>query len=125
MSDISPPAVPSYGQLIGGEWRGAGAELENRNPADPSTVVSTHGLATVQDVEQAYAAARAAAPGWRRTPPVKRGEILFRAAELVAARAEQIASELTAEEGKTLPEARGETARAVSVLRFFAGECSQ
>ena len=127
MTEISPSgrSVPAYGQFIAGAWRGAGGELENRNPADPSTVVSTHGLATVQDVEEAYAAARAAAAGWRRTSPVRRGEILLRAAELIAARAEQIAAELTAEEGKTLPEARGETARAVSVLRFFAGECSQ
>src|SRR5215217_2026652 len=114
MTEISPTGrpVPSYGHFIAGTWRGAGGELENRNPADPSTVVSTHGLATVQDVEEAYAAARAAAPGWRRTSPVKRGEILLRAAELIAARAEEIAAELTAEEGKTLPEARGETARA-------------
>jgi aldehyde dehydrogenase (NAD+) len=127
MTDISLSgrAVPSYGQFIGGRWRSADGELENRNPADPSTVVSTHGLASVQDVAEAYAAARAAAPGWQRTSPIKRGEILFRAAELLGARAEQIAAELTAEEGKTLPEARGETARAISVLRFFAGEGSQ
>jgi alpha-ketoglutaric semialdehyde dehydrogenase len=88
-------------------------------------VVSTHDLASVRDVQDAYAAARAAAPGWRRTSPIKRGEILYRAAELIASRVEQIAAELTAEEGKTLPEARGEAARAVAVLRFFAGECSQ
>jgi aldehyde dehydrogenase (NAD+) len=117
--------VPSYGLFIDGRWRGGSGGIENRNPADPDVVVSTHDLATVADVEDAYAAARAAAPGWRRMSPIKRGEILYRAAELIAARAEAIAAELTAEEGKTLAEARGETGRAVSVLRFFAGECSQ
>lgn len=118
-------AAPSYGLFIDGRWRPGSAALENRNPAAPGTVVSTHALATPDDVREAYAAARAAAPGWRRTSPIKRGEILFRAAELIAARAEQIAAELTAEEGKTLAEARGETGRATSILRFFAGECSQ
>ena len=127
MAEIPPSGrdVPLYGLFIGGEWRGGSGGLENRNPADPGTVVSTHDLATPSDIEDAYAAARAAAPGWRRTSPVKRGDILYRAAELIASRAEQIAAELTAEEGKTLAEARGETGRAVSILRFFAGECSQ
>jgi alpha-ketoglutaric semialdehyde dehydrogenase len=127
MADISRSGhnVPSYGQFIDGRWRDADGGLENRNPAAPSTVVSVHGLASVADVEAAYAAARAAAPGWRRTSPVQRGDVLFRAAELVAERAGAIAAELTAEEGKTLPEAKGEVARAVSILRFYAGECSQ
>src|SRR4051794_1042123 len=116
---------PSFGQLIGGAWRDATDALENRNPARPGEVVSTHGLATAADVDDAYAAAREAAATWRRTPPVKRGDVLFRAAELVASRAEQIAAELTAEEGKTLPEARGEAGRAAAILRFFAGECAQ
>jgi acyl-CoA reductase-like NAD-dependent aldehyde dehydrogenase len=127
MTEIPPSGlnVPSYGLFIDGEWRGGSGGIENRNPAAPGVVVSTHDLASVRDVEDAYAAARAAAPGWRRTSPIKRGEILYRAAELVASRVEQIAAELTAEEGKTLAEARGEAGRAVSVLRFFAGECSQ
>src|SRR4051794_1364171 len=116
---------PSFGQLIGGAWRDATDALENRNPARPGEVVSTHGLATAADVDDAYAAAREAAATWRRTPPVKRGDVLFRAAELIASRAEQIAAELTAEEGKTLPEARGEVGRAAAILRFFAGECAQ
>jgi alpha-ketoglutaric semialdehyde dehydrogenase len=121
----SGQGIPSYGLFIDGRWRNAPSAIENRNPAAPGTVLSTHGLATVADVEDAYASARAAAPGWRRTSPIKRGEILYRAADLIAGRAEQIAAELTAEEGKTIAEARGETARAVGVLRFFAGDCSQ
>ncbi len=117
--------VPAYGLFVDGEWRGGSGGLENRNPAAPDVLVSTHDLATPQDIDDAYAAARAAAPGWRRTSPIMRGEILYRAAEIIAARAEQIAAELTAEEGKTLAEGRGEAGRAVSILRFFAGECSQ
>ena len=115
----------SYGLLIDGRWRSGDGALENRNPAAPGVVISTHALATPADVDEAYAAARAAAPGWRRTSPIARGEILYRAAALLAERADAIAAELTAEEGKTLPEARGEVGRASAILRFFAGECSQ
>ena len=118
----SPPA---FGLFVGGRWRDAGRELENRNPARPDAVVSTHALAGPAEVDEAYAAARAAAPGWRRTPPLQRGEVLFRAAELLEQRAAAIAAELTAEEGKTLPEARGEAGRAAAILRYFAGECAQ
>jgi acyl-CoA reductase-like NAD-dependent aldehyde dehydrogenase len=121
----SGQAVPSYGLFVDGRWSDGSGAIENRNPAAPDVVVSAHSAATTADVQAAYAAARAAARGWRRTSPIQRGEILFRAAELIAARAEQIAAELTAEEGKTLAEARGETGRAVSILRFYAGECSQ
>src|SRR5919202_4854195 len=113
----SPPA---FGLFVGGRWRDAGRELENRNPARPDAVVSTHALAGPAEVDEAYAAARAAAPGWRRTPPLQRGQVLFRAAELLEQRAEAIAAELTAEEGKTLPEARGEADRPAALLRHFA-----
>jgi alpha-ketoglutaric semialdehyde dehydrogenase len=115
----------SYGLLIDGRWRDGDGALENRNPAAPAEVISTHALATPADVDEAYAAARAAAPGWRRTSPIARGEILYRAAALLAERADAIAAELTAEEGKTLAEARGEAGRAAAILRFFAGECAQ
>src|SRR3954454_1684077 len=54
-------AATSYGLLIGGEWRGGGDGLENRNPARPESVLSTHALAGPRDVDEAYAAARAAA----------------------------------------------------------------
>jgi aldehyde dehydrogenase (NAD+) len=76
-------------------------------------------------VGDAYAAAAAAAPGWRRTPGPARGQILYRAAEIVAARRDALARTLTREEGKTLPEAAGEVDRAVGLLRYFAGEASQ
>jgi len=111
--------------VIGGERRETGAVVESRDPAHPETVVGTVAAASPADVRDAFAAARAAADGWRRTPGPARGEILFRAAEIVAARAEQLATELTREEGKTLREARAEVARGVAVLRYHAGEASR
>jgi aldehyde dehydrogenase (NAD+) len=54
-----------------------------------------------------------------------RGEILFRAAALLAERAESIGRDLTREEGKTLVEGVGETRRAAAILRYFAGQTSE
>jgi aldehyde dehydrogenase (NAD+) len=48
--------------------------------------------------------------------------MLYRAANILESRADQVAREMTREEGKTLPEARGEVGRAVNILRFFGGE---
>ena len=51
--------------------------------------------------------------------------ILFRAAALLAERAESIGRDLTREEGKTLVEGVGETRRAAAILRYFAGQASE
>lgn len=119
---MSPREEPLF---IGGEERRTGEVLESRNPARPSEVVGRVAVASASDVNDAFSAAHDAAAGWAATPGPARGEVLFRAAELLARRAEQVAAELTDEEGKTLREARGEVARAVQVLRFHAGEASR
>jgi len=74
------------------------------------------------DTREAIAAAAAAQPAWAAMPAPKRGEVLYRAANLLEARADQVAREMTREEGKTLPEARGEVGRAINILRYFGGE---
>ena len=74
------------------------------------------------EAEAAVAAARAAQGAWRRTPAPKRGDILQKAAEIMLARKEELATALTLEEGKTLNESRGEVQRAVNVTLFEAGE---
>ena len=51
-----------------------------------------------------------------------RGQLLFKAANIVEENLDEIAETLTREMGKTLPEAKGETARGVAILRYYAGE---
>ena len=55
-------------------------------------------------------------------PAPNRGIILMRAAEILEKRAESVAADMTREEGKTLPEAKGEVGRAVNIFRYFGGE---
>ena len=110
--------------LIGGEWVAASdhASFETRSPADPDDVLAVFPAATSADAAQAAAAAAEAFPAWRATPAPARGAILFRAAELLTERLDEVARTLTREEGKTLAEATGEVLRARDILRYYGGE---
>src|ERR1043166_2625296 len=107
---------------INGEWvKGAGL-FENRNPANTDEVVGCFGKATARDVENAAEAAAAALPSWSATSGPARGNILYRAADILDRKFDQVSAEMTREEGKTLPEAKGEVRRSINIFRYFAGE---
>ena len=110
--------------LIGGEWVGASdhASFETRNPARADEVLAVFPSATAADTAQAVAAAAEAFPAWAATPAPARGAILFKAAELLTERLDEVARTLTREEGKTLAEATGEVVRARDILRYYGGE---
>ncbi len=114
----------TFRNYIDGQWVD-GATFENRNPADTSDLVGLFGKATASDVDAAAAAAQAALPGWAATAAPARGNYLFKVAEILDAKVEQLAVEMTREEGKTLPESRGEVRRAINIFRYFAGEGSR
>jgi acyl-CoA reductase-like NAD-dependent aldehyde dehydrogenase len=107
--------------LIGGEWRQAIAhhELEVVNPATEE-VVDTVPAGSVQDVELAVATAKRAFAEWSRTDVEKRAAILARSAALIEEQAGELATTLTAEQGKPLQEARGEVTHLAHGLHFYA-----
>lgn len=113
-----------FRNLINGEWVPAsnGKTFQTHNPADFAQAIGTYPSAPKEDAERAFAAAEAAFPAWRNMPAPKRGEILYKAAELLSARIDQLAKEMTTEEGKTFPEAKGEVMRAINIFRYFGGE---
>lgn len=119
--------VPVYGTFINGTWAKArsGETIENRNPARTNDLIGHFASAGAEDVDAAIGAAAEAAPTWARTSPIERANILYRASEILASRADEVGRELTREEGKTLAEGIGETKRAVQILRYFAGEAQQ
>ncbi|HVN53278.1 MAG TPA: aldehyde dehydrogenase family protein [Anaerolineaceae bacterium] len=110
--------------LIQGKWveSGAGERMESHNPANPKEILWTFPAATLEDAHAAVEAARTAFPGWARVLPSERGAILERASRILEDRAREIATILTQEEGKTLPESLGEVNRARDIFRYFAGE---
>lgn len=119
--------VPEYGIFINGEWgpSSSGKTIENRNPARVDDLIGRFASASAEDTRRAIEAAAEARRAWARTSPIERANILYRASELLAARAEDVGRELTREEGKTVAEGIGETRRAVAILRYFAGEVQQ
>eukprot|EP00095_Tigriopus_kingsejongensis_P007325 snap_masked-scaffold9762_size2337-processed-gene-0.1 protein:Tk07325 transcript:snap_masked-scaffold9762_size2337-processed-gene-0.1-mRNA-1 annotation:"methylmalonate-semialdehyde dehydrogenase" len=78
-------------------------------------------LASVDEVDAAVAAAKAAFPAWRSTSLSKRAEVLFRMRELVDANRKEIAALLTAEHGKVLSDSMGEVARGLENIEFACG----
>jgi alpha-ketoglutaric semialdehyde dehydrogenase len=116
--------APVYKNLIGGQLKdsASGRTLENRNPADTREVVGLFPDSDARDVAAAVEAARRAFEGWRLVPAPKRGEIMFRAAQLLAERKEQYAREMTREMGKVLKETRGDIQEAIDMAFYMAGE---
>ena len=115
-------SVPK-GLFIGGTWRDAtgGATLPVEDPSSGSTL--THVAdATVAYGRAALDAAVAAQADWARTPPRDRGEILRTAFERITERAEDFATLMTLEMGKTLAESRGEVTYGAEFFRWFSEE---
>jgi alpha-ketoglutaric semialdehyde dehydrogenase len=118
-------STPTFANYINGEWVESGQTFENRNPADTGDLVALFSKGTAQDVVNAADAAAAALPAWSATAGPARGNILYKAADLLDRRFDSIAAEMTREEGKTLPEAKGEVRRSINIFRYFAGEGSR
>ena len=107
---------------ISGQWVAGGSISKNINPSDTNDVVGEYAQASAAEVDVAVLAARAAFPAWSRSSPQERHDILLRASSEILARREELGRLLAREEGKTLPEAIGEVARAGQIFDFFAGE---
>ncbi len=117
-------SVETYRNYINGRWVD-GPVFENRNPADTDDLVGLFVRGTAEDMRRAVEAAEAALPAWAGLPAPARGAFLFRVAEILESRFEQLGVEMTREEGKTLPEAKGEVRRAINIFRYYAGEGSR
>jgi succinate-semialdehyde dehydrogenase/glutarate-semialdehyde dehydrogenase len=115
-------AVPT-GLFIGGGWLPAvdGRTIDVVDPATGDLLASVAD-AGVPDGLAAVHAAYTALPDWAATAPRRRGEVLRRAFELMTERAEDLARLIVLENGKALPDARGEVAYAAEFFRWFAEE---
>jgi len=107
---------------ISGDWKESGAVYRNINPSDTGDCVDTYAVAAAADAADAVRAAGEALAGWSSsTPQVKFTVLDFIGTEILA-RKDELGRLLAREEGKTLPEAVGEVARAGQIFKFFAGE---
>jgi succinate-semialdehyde dehydrogenase/glutarate-semialdehyde dehydrogenase len=120
---LQDPALLRHQCLVGGAWVNAanGATLAVRNPATGAT------LGTVPDVgaaetRQAIQAAAGALAKWAARSAKERAVILRSWFELILAHQSDLATLMTAEQGKPLAEARGEIAFAASFIEWFSEE---
>ena len=121
--DISTAASPGrVSHWIGGQSV-AGTSGRQGDVYDPATgALARHvDFASIEEVDAAVAAARAAFPGWRSTSLSKRTDILFKIRNLVDQNRHELAAHLTAEHGKVPSDALGEIARGLENLEFACG----
>ena len=110
--------------IVGGAPRESASDtwLDSVNPSDASDIVARVPEGTPDDVHAALAAADRAWPAWRALTGMQRAEHLYKWATVLAERQEAIAQAMAREVGKPIAEARGEAARGVVILRYYAGE---
>jgi alpha-ketoglutaric semialdehyde dehydrogenase len=108
--------------FINGEALGGDAAGESINPSNLDDVVARYPKGSAADVDAAVTAARAAFPGWSEASPEVRSDVLDRTGSIIMSRAEELGTLLSREEGKTLPEGKGEVMRAARIFKYFAGE---
>src|SRR5947199_10344726 len=95
--------------------------FESTSPAD-GTTIGAFPRSTADDVDRAVSAARAAYDGWRLTPAPKRGEILFRVAQILEREKAALTDLVTREMGKVKAEAGGDVQEAIDITYYMAGE---
>jgi alpha-ketoglutaric semialdehyde dehydrogenase len=120
----STVALTTYKNFINGQWVESRStrRVPNINPANTEEILGEIVLSSPEEARQAVEAAEGALEGWRNTPAPVRGNIVMKAAQLMAARRNELARALTQEEGKTLSESLGELARGINCVEFVAAE---
>src|SRR5204863_8822594 len=107
---------------INGEYRVAASHDTRRTPIDQRRILGHFPLASVDDANDAMAAAQAAFPSWRTTPMVERVRLLKRAAMLIEERVYHIAAAMTLEVGKNRMEALGEVQETADFFNLYADD---
>ena len=109
---------------IHGAWVNSksGETFPSVNPANTDETIGIVSKSGREDVDDAVKAAREAYKGWRLTPAPRRGEILFRAAELLSKNKETLGALETQEMGKILSEGLGDVQEAIDMGYYMAGE---
>jgi len=113
-----------YRNYMAGKWVECKSKktFPNVNPANTNEVVGLFQASDAEDMRAACDAAAKAQPSWAALPAPRRGEYLFKAAEILESRLQKLGEDMTREEGKTLPESKAEVKRAINIFRYFGGE---
>ena len=115
-------ATAEIGHYINGQVVGStsGRRQPVYNPAT-GAIARELVLASVDDVNAAVAAAKAAFPAWADTPPIRRARVLNNFLALVNQHKDKLAAMITAEHGKVFTDAQGEVMRGIDIIEFACG----
>jgi succinate-semialdehyde dehydrogenase/glutarate-semialdehyde dehydrogenase len=117
-----PFAIPTD-LLIGDRWvpAASGRRIDIIDPASEASITSVADCSAQEGIAAVDAAA-AAARGWAATPPRRRADILMACYHAMMDQQEWLAQLISRENGKALPDARGEVAYAAEFFRWYAEE---
>jgi len=118
LTNIRATLGREYGMMINGEERFAQDKFTSSSPANTAEVLGIFQTGTAQDAHDAISAAKAAAPGWSRTPYQERIALLRKAADLIDARVFEIGAAISLEVGKNRMEALGDIAETADLVRY-------
>ena len=113
------PAITHF--VNNSTWSGTSERTSDIFNPSTGRVSGSVSLASAKDVDVVVQAARKALPGWAATPPAKRATVMFEFRDLLKKNIEELAVLLSAEHGKTIPDAKGEIARGIEVVEFVCG----
>jgi len=110
--------------FINGQWQDSsgGQEYEQRNPADMTAVTGIWPKSSVEDVNMAIETAATAFVLWSGLTVYQRAEYFAKVLQVMKSRVDKIAAVITAENGKTLKESKGEIESAIKEMEFQIGE---
>jgi alpha-ketoglutaric semialdehyde dehydrogenase len=114
-----------FKNFINGVWKPSsnGKYSENRNPANwNDDLIGKFPLSTEEDVNEAVKAAHEAFKKWRLIPAPKRGDVLKEVGDIMLARKDEIAFEMTREMGKVFAETKGDTQEGIDTAYYAASE---
>jgi len=121
---LKDPTLLKTDALINGQWIKGSRRFDIFDPATGARLADVANLGPF-DAEQAIAAANAAWPAWRSKTAKERSIILRKWFDLIMANQDDLGRIMTAEEGKPLPEARGEIAYGAAFVEWFAEEAKR
>jgi succinate-semialdehyde dehydrogenase / glutarate-semialdehyde dehydrogenase len=124
LAQLKDPSLLKTDALINGEWLKGPSRFDVHDPSSGAKLADVANLGP-KDAEAAIAAANAAWPAWRNKTGKERSIILRKWYDLLMANQEDLGRIMTAEQGKPLPEAKGEVAYGASFVEWYAEEAKR
>ncbi|OFJ50151.1 succinate-semialdehyde dehydrogenase (NADP(+)) [Janthinobacterium lividum] len=123
MLQLKDPTLLRHQAYVNGAWTGADAG-QTINVSNPATGehIGTVPLMGAAETRRAIEAANVAWPAWRKKTAKERAAVLRRWHDLILENADDLALIMTTEQGKPLPEAKGEVQFGASFIEWFAEE---